>query len=499
MTTECVLAIDLGTGGPKVALVGADGSTVAWSSRPVTTRMIKGGGAEQDPNEMWTAIVGATRATLEAARPTPPIVAVAVTSQYMSVIPVAADGLPTGPCVLWMDTRGAEHNLSLLTDQSFALFIERHGLIPLPSGNDDIGHIHVLRTFHPDAYESAAAFVEPMDYVNARLTGVVGATQSTMFGQMVCDNRTWGLTEYDPDLVAATQLDPGKLAPLMPMNGIVGSVTTAAAAELGIAEGIPVTTGTIDSITSAIGTGALTARDGSVIIGTTSVLVSHIGTFQGDLGAGLLTVPSPLAGMYYVLAENGVGGRGLEWAMRLFGYADDFGAATADAASIDAGSDGVQFLPWMLGSIAPQPNDDIRAAFTGLSLHHDRRHMIRAVMEGVALNLAWLRPAVESFVGHDFSIVRFGGGGAQSDLWAQVLADALDRPVDQLEDPRATNARGAAFLAFAILGRLSLDDVPSLLLTRAVREPDPTNRGRMDAALGRLIEFHRALVNLTKF
>ena len=494
-----MLAIDLGTGGPKVALVAADGTTVAWSSRPVTTQFIAGGGAEQDPNEMWSAIVGATRSTLETARPAPPIVAVAVTSQYMSVIPVASDGMPTGPCVLWMDTRGAAHNLSLLTDESFALFIERHGLIPLPSGNDDIGHIHVLRTFHPESYESAAAFVEPMDYINARLTGVVGATQSTMFGQMVCDNRTWGLTEYDPELVAATRLDPRKLAPLMPMNGIVGSVTTAAAAELGIAEGIPVTTGTIDSITSAIGTGALTGRDGSVIIGTTSVLVSHIDTFQGDLGAGLLTVPSPLAGMYYVMAENGVGGRALEWAMRLFGYGDDFDTATADAATIDAGCEGVQFLPWLLGSIAPKPSDDIRAAFAGLSLHHDRRHMIRAVVEGVALNLAWLRPAVESFVGHDFSMIRFGGGGAQSDLWSQVLADALDRPVHQLEEPRATNARGAAFLAFAILGKLSIDDVPSLLLTHAVREPNPANRECMDAALGRLVEFHRALVNLTKF
>jgi xylulokinase len=496
VTTECVLAIDLGTGGPKVALVAADGTTVAWSSLPVTTRFVAGGGAEQDPNEMWSAIVGATRTTLEAVHPTPPILAVAVTSQYMSVIPVAADGMPTGPCVLWMDTRGAENNLSLLTDQSFALFIERHGLIPLPSGNDDVGHIHVLRTFHPDAYESAVAFVEPMDYVNARLTGVVGATQSTMFGQMVCDNRTWGLTEYDPELVAATRLDPRKLPPLLSMNGIIGSVTTAAAAELGIAEGIPVTTGTIDSITSAIGTGALTPRDGSVIIGTTSVLVSHIETFQGDLGAGLLTVPSPLAEMYYVMAENGVGGRGLEWAMRLFGYGDDFDGATADAAAIDVGCDGVQFLPWLLGSIAPEPNDDVRAAFAGLSLHHDRRHMIRAVLEGVALNLAWLRPAVESFVGHDFPTMRFGGGGAQSDLWAQVLADALDRPVHQLEESRATNARGAAFLAFATLGQLSIDDVPSLLLTRAVREPNPANRECMDAALGRLIEFHRALVDL---
>jgi xylulokinase len=499
VTTECVLAIDLGTGGPKVALVTADGSTLAWSSASVATRFIAGGGAEQDPREMWSAIVDATRTTLVAVSPVPTIIAVAVTSQYMSIVPVAADGTPTGPCILWMDTRGAAHNLTLLTDESFGLFVERHGLIPLPSGNDNIGHIHALRTFHPDSYDAAVAFVEPMDYINARLTGCVGVTQSTAFGQLVCDNRTWGVTEYDPDLVAATQLDPDKLAPLLSMNGIVGAVTTAAAEALGIAEGTPVTTGTIDSITSAIGTGALTAREASIIIGTTSVLVTHIDHHRGDLGAGLLAVPSPLPGMYYVMAENGVGGRALEWAMRLFGYGDDFATATADAALIDAGADGVQFAPWLLGSIAPHPDDDIRAAFTGLSLQHDRRHLIRSVMEGVAVNLAWLRPAVESFVGHEFASLRFGGGGAQSDVWAQMLANALDRPVHQLEEPRATNARGAAFLAFSILGKLSIDSVPSLLRTRAVCEPDPATRVVMDSEVGRLIELHRALGNLTKF
>jgi xylulokinase len=447
---------------------------------------------------MWTAIVSATRSTLAAAQPVPLIVAVAVTSQYMSVVPVDADGMPTGPCVLWMDTRGGEHNLSLLTDESFALFVERHGLIPLPSGNDNIGHIHVLQVFHPESYDAAFTFLEPMDYINARLTGRVGATQSTVFGQMVCNNRTWGLTEYDPELVAATRLNPDKLAPLLPMNGIVGSVTTAAAAELGIAADTAVTTGTIDSITSAIGTGALTARDGSIIVGTTSVLVTHIDRHCGDLAAGILAVPSPLVGMYYVMAENGVGGRALEWAMRLFGYGDDYASANADARAVEAGAEGVQFVPWLLGSIAPRPSDDVRAAFSGLSLHHDRRHLVRAVMEGVAVNLAWLRPAVESFVGHDFTSVRFGGGGAESDLWAQILADALDRPIHQLDEPRATNARGAAFLAFATLGAIRIEDVPSLLRTRAVREPNPANRDLMDLALRRLIDLHRALVDVTQ-
>lgn len=497
MTAECVLAIDLGTGGPKVALVDAGGATLGWSSRPVATQFFPGGGAEQDPHEMWSAIVAATRATLAAVDPLPPIVAVAVTSQYMSAIPIDAGGMPTGPCVLWMDTRGGDHNLSLLTDESFLLFIERHGLMPLPSGQDNVAHVHTIREFHPDAYAAAVAFVEPMDYVNARLTGRIGATQSTMFGQMVCDNRTWGATEYDPLLVAAAGLDPDKLAPLLPMNGVVGTLTSGTAAELGIAEGTPVTTGTIDSITSAIGSGALTERDGSVIIGTTSVLVSHISEHRCDLGAGLLAVPSPLAGKYYVMAENGIGGRALEWTVKLLGYGDSFADAANDAESVAPGSEGVYFMPWFLGSIAPQPNDDVRAGFGGLSLQHDRRHLVRAALEGVALNLAWLRPAVETFVGNEFAFVRFGGGGAQSDLWSQILADAIDRPVHQLDDPRATNARGAAFLAMSTLGMLRIDDVPSLLRVRSVRDPSPASRELMDRGLHRLIELHRAQAILT--
>ncbi len=491
-----MLAIDLGTGGPKVALVGSDGSTLGWRSAEVATELLPDGGAEQDPNAMWAAVVAATQELVAAVRPTPPIAAVAVTSQYMSTVPVAADGMPTGPCILWMDSRAAAHSRSLLDRDSFALFVERHGMMPLPSGHDNVAHAHVLQTRHPSAYANAAALVEPMDYLTARLTGRVTATQSTVFGQLVCDNRTWGATEYDPVLVAATRLDPSKLAPLVPMNSVVGGVTSAVAAELGIAAGTPVVAGTIDSITSAVGTGALGPTDGSVIIGTTSVMVSHIAQHdvaqgRGNIRAGLLAVPSPLHGMYYVMAENGVGGRAFEWARQLFGYGADVESALADAAAVDA--DGAQFLPWLIGSNAPQPNDDVRGAYIGLGLTHDRRHAMRATLEGIALNLAWLLPHVEAFVGNEFSFLRFGGGGAQSPLWAQLLADAADRPVHRLAAPRATNARGAAFLAFAALGMLVLSDVPSLLHTAQVHEPDPSSRSRMDGALARLAALHPAL------
>jgi sugar (pentulose or hexulose) kinase len=193
------------------------------------------------------------------------------------------------------------------------------------------------------------------------------------------------------------------------------------------------------------------------------------------------------------MAENGMGGRALEWAMHMFGYGDDYSSALAQAEGVAAGSDGAQFLPWLLGSIAPEPDDDVRAAFVGLGLQHDRRHAMRAVLEGVALNLAWLLPHVEAFVGNPFPFVRFGGGGAQSDLWAQVLADALDRPVHQLVEPRATNARGAAFLAFAELGHIDIGTVPVLLQVHDVYEPHTARRQVMDAGLRRLIALHPSL------
>ena len=450
---------------------------------------------------MWSAVVAATRETVgrlvgSGIAPAS-FAAVAVTSQYMSVVPVAADGHPTGPCILWMDTRGAAHNRQLLNDLghdgSAALFFERHGLIPLPGGNDNVAHVAALREHHPDAYAAAVAFVEPMDYLAARLTGTVGATQSTMFGQLVCDNRTWGATTYDAELVTATRLDPDKLPALRPMNGFVGELRSDVAAALGVVAGIPVAVPTIDSITSAIGTGAIDATRGSVVIGTTSVVVSHVGEHRCDIRSGLLGVPSPLSGQYFVMAENGVGGRALEWAATLFGHPDGLTSALLAAELSSVGANGVGFMPWLLGSIAPRPDGEVRAAFTGLALHHRRGDVFRAVLEGVALNLAWLLPAVERFVGNPFGFIGFGGGAAQSDLWAQILADALDRPVHQFADPRTANAVGAAFLAFADLGRLSIADVPALLRVPRVYEPQQEHRAVMDDALGRLVELHRTL------
>jgi sugar (pentulose or hexulose) kinase len=163
------------------------------------------------------------------------------------------------------------------------------------------------------------------------------------------------------------------------------------------------------------------------------------------------------------------------------------------AARVPAGCDGLLFAPWLLGSIAPSPDDHVRGAFVGLSLGHERRHLVRAVLEGVALNLAWLLPHVEAMVGGKFPVLRFGGGGAQSELWAGALADATDRPVERLDAPRATNAKGAALLALDELGIVPLERSPELLTVGSRHEPDPGNRSVMDDALARLVALHPPL------
>jgi sugar (pentulose or hexulose) kinase len=120
---------------------------------------------------------------------------------------------------------------------------------------------------------------------------------------------------------------------------------------------------------------------------------------------------------------------------------------------------------------------------------------VRSTLEGVALNMAWMLPAVEEFIGRSFTELRFGGGGAQSPMWAQILADACGVRIHRLDDPRATNARGAALLTWWQLGLIELADIPAMLPIAAVHDADPAHRAVMDAGLQRMVATHAALAS----
>jgi xylulokinase len=132
----------------------------------------------------------------------------------------------------------------------------------------------------------------------------------------------------------------------------------------------------------------------------------------------------------------------------------------------------------------------MRAGFLNLNLTTTRADLVRAVYEGVAFNAAWLLPHVAALAEASWPAIRFGGGAAASDLWAQILADAVGAEVEQLDGPRTTNARGAAFLALVRLGHISLDDIPAMLKVRGRYVPDPDVSAQYARLVERHVDFH---------
>jgi xylulokinase len=222
-----------------------------------------------------------------------------------------------------------------------------------------------------------------------------------------------------------------------------------------------------------------------------------------DLRHLLTTMPAILPGRYMVMAEQGVAGRCLEFLKDALLYpADTPGVAVpadvwevldAQARAVRPGSDGLLFTPWINGILAPVGDGVTRSAFVNQSLRTTRGHYVRAVMEGVAFNLRWLRGHVEAFVGRGFPELRFIGGGAVSETWCRILADVLGCPIRQIANPRYANAVGAALAAFAALGELRVEDIPSRVRTAALHEPDPGNREVYDELFAEFLELYRRL------
>jgi len=494
-----VLAIDLGSTGVKVAVVDEDGRVRAGAGEVLDLIVTDDGGVEQDPNGWWDAIGRCSRrAVSQSGCRNSDITLVAVTSQYTSTTAVAKDGMPLANTIMWMDRRGRRHNPAAGKPTMAARWLEVHGLIP--SGNDDIGHVSFIREQWPDVYASTYAFVEPMDYVAARLTGVVTATQNTMFPMLSVDNRVWGVTEYSDELLALSQLDVGKLPPLIPLGAPRGPILADSAAHLDVSSSALVTGATIDSVTSAVGTGAIDSSGCGLIVGTTSVMATHLPSKREDMEHGLTSAPSPIPHSYFLVAENGIGGKALDVFVNNIVYAGDgLGQAAPDdafervlavAADVPVGSNGVLFLPWLVGSMAPGHQRRVRGGFVNIGMSTTRGDMARAVLEGVALNAAWLLPHFSKLAEANYGEVTVGGGGASSALLGQILADCFGVSVRRLANPSTTNAHGAALLALAETGRVPLGDLPNLLVTEQRHEPDERAHRIYTRLLRSFIDFH---------
>lgn len=492
-----VLVIDLGTSGPKVGLVDVHGRVAKCASASVQLFFLPGGGAEHDPAEWWSAIVTCTRKVLQESTVQPDaIVAVAVTSMWGVTLPVDEAGEPLMNALSWMDGRGALYNRQIVRGfpqvQGYKLgtllkYIKRHGLVPSLAGSDALAHMLFIKHERPEVYQRTHKFLEPMDYINLCLTGKFAATQNTTLPMMLVDNRRLDAVDYDSWLLKMGGIPREKLPDLLPIDGILGSLTPACAAELGLAAGTPVTCGVNDNSTSAVGAGSIGDSEPAAVMGTSGHLAFHLPSKKTDIFHTLATIPSGIRGQYLFWADLVGNTKVLESYLKNLVYADDefmpgpvpadmYARASQVAAHAPAGSGGVLFLPWFNGILSPGEDPRMRGAFVNLSHKTSRSHLTRAVFEGLAMNWRWLRQAAESLNGRPFRFWRLTGGGALSDLWSQIMADVIGIPMHRQAQPRDNNLIGMGLLAFNRLGQVDLQDIPAMIHFDTIFEPDPRNR-----------------------
>jgi xylulokinase len=480
-----VLAVDLGSGALKVGVCSLAGELVAVAERDVPTERLAGGGAVQDAAGWWSAVRDLGREVL-AAIPAERVVAVSCTGQWASTVPVDASGEPVGPCITWLDTRGARHSREVVggpvmgySPPALLLWIRRTAGVPSPHGGDPVSHLLLLERDHPEVAAAARWYLEPVDYLTMRFTGRAVATHASMSGAWLTDNRRLDRMEYDPALVRRARIDASKLPPLVATGSVVGTVQPAVAHELGIAPATRVVTGTPDLHSAALGTGAVAEGEPHMSISTTSWISLPVPHKKTDVLRSIATVPGLDARGYLVVNNHEAAGLCLQWLRDAFhtGEPAPFERLIALAAGAPPGSRGVIFSPWIAGERSPVDDRNARGGWHNVSVSTTNAELVRAVLEGVAYNSRWLNDAVERFAGRRLDPLRIFGGGAVSDLWCQIHADVMERTIERVADPLHTNLRGAALHAAHALGAVDRDEIRDLVPVDGVFAPDASTRG----------------------
>lgn len=474
MGRPLVVAYDVGTSGVKAVVMDADGAVLASAGRDYGLTTPASGWVEQDVEGILERLGEAGREVLATAAVDPTDVAgVAVTAQMFNVVPLDAAGRPIAPMLSWLDQRAAPQAAELASevpgDAQYELFDA------VLTAKDVVPRIRWLADERPEVLARATWLVDCKEAVVAGLTGevVTDPAGATAFRLMDTRRGTWSA-----ERCAAAGVPIDRLAPIRPATAIAGPLTKAAAALTGLPDGVPVVVGAGDVPASQVGAGAVGPGDTHLSLGTAVYFGITTDAPLSDPARRLGVIAHADPGRWILWLEIATGGGALEWLRRLLG--DLPGSGQPDHETIERlvveaedGMGDLLFAPWLTGERVPVFDDAVRGAFVGLSLSHTRGHLIRAVMEGVASQIAW---AHEYGVAYGVSpgTVRAVGGGSIGDVWTELIATALHRPIEVVAAPQEAGARGAAACARVALGLV--DDFAaaarSVRIARVVT-PDP--------------------------
>jgi len=446
---ECLMGIDLGTTAVKVGLFdAATGEALAVARHEYATTSPAPGWVELEAETYWQAAVAATRQAVElAARPQ--VVAIGISSQGQTFVPLDERLRPLRRAIVWLDTRAAEqadYLRSVLEPREF----QRRTGHAFPSAIDSASKILWMRQNEPQVWELTRYLVLVPDYVGLRLTGERRLDINNAVSTAMVDQTT---DDWWREALSAVGVSAAWLSPIGRPGEAVGPLRAHAAEELGLAAGIPVILGSNDQLTGAVGVGNVKPGMASGTIGTAMAIVGTTDHVAPGAPAGLPHGPHPVAGLLYLLSYAKTSGVVLTWLRDVAAAGAGYEELLAQAAQVPLGSDGLVCLPHFSGTATPMFRSDVRGGFLGLSLGHGRAHLVRAIAEAACF-LARDALSLMAQAGQPVAELRMLGGATQSDFWMQMLADAVGL---RIEIPACGEAAvlGAAICAGAGAGKLA--------------------------------------------
>jgi xylulokinase len=441
------LGIDIGTGGSRALLIDDKGAVrYAYTAPHDDMTMLRPLWAEQRPENWWEAAQKAIRGVLEQAGVNGDAVrGIGLSGQMHGLTLLDKNDNVIRPALIWCDQRSQEQVDWINTTVGRQMVLDSIAN-PVLTGFT-LPKLIWVRDHEPAVFDQVAKVLLPKDYVRFRLTGEYASEVSDASGTAMFDvvNRRWST-----ELISALGLNRSILPSVYESQDISGRLTRAAAEATGLREGTPVVGGAGDQAASAVGNGIVEAGIVSCTIGTSGVVFAHTSQPAYDPDGRVHTFCHAVRGAWHVMGVTQGAGLSLQWFRKEIEPGIDYDALTAEAAQAAPGSQGLYWLPYLMGERTPHLDASARGGWIGITAKHKRADLIRALLEGVSYSQKDCLDIIEG-MGVPVTSVRVSGGGAKSAFWRQMLADVFQKPVITLETQEGS-AYGAGILAMVGTG-----------------------------------------------
>ena len=485
-----LLSIDAGTTSVKVVLFDELGHVFSSSCQEYQLLTLQADWVELPAEVYWDSAVAGIRVVLaRSGVPAEDIRAVGVTSQGETIIPVDRDGQPLRSAIVWLDNRASVEAEAIAAAFDLDSFYETTGLPEIiPSW--PACKLIWLRENEPEIFQHLYNVLLVEDYVIHRLCGrfVTEPGVCTSAGYFDIRADAW----WDP-MLDFVGLNADRLPELVGTGEAVGTISVEASQATGLATDTLVVTGAMDQIAGAVGADNVVPGIITETTGTALVILSTVEEPTYDPEKRLPLYRHALPGKYLLEPYCQTAGMTFRWYRDQFGHGQSYDDLVAMAGTAPPGCDGLIMLPHLTGATSPQFNPLARGVFYGFGLHHTQAHFVRALLESVAYMLRENVELLEELGVEAGSLVSLGGG-ARSELWLQIKADVLGKPVVPAECEETT-ALGVAILSSVALG--IYPDIYSacrhMVRKREVVEPDPRFVAAYDAAYRRYLRLYESL------